>query len=631
MVEFLREIERQVKEILPEKAMITDMEIEGPEIIIYTKNVGLFLEDESLIKSLASKLKKRFVLRSDSSVLMDAEKAMEEIRAIIPEDAGVTNITFNPVFNEVIIEARKLGLVIGHGGETLKRITMKTNWTPKLLRVPSAESGIMRGIRDVMVRESDDVKKMLKRTGKRIYREQTKTTDWIRITALGGCREVGRSCHLLETPESKVLIDCGLNVGTSNVENAFPYMSSIDFSMEELDAVIISHAHLDHSGFLPYLFHYGYDGPVYCTPPTRDLMALLQRDYTKVIAKNAQNPPYSEKNIKHEVKNTITRQYGEVTDITPDIRLTFHNAGHILGSAMVHLHIGEGAHNLIYSGDIKFGYTELFDPAETRFPRLETIILESTYGGNKDVQPPRYVSDKKLIELIKGVMQKNGTVLIPSFAIGRAQEVMLVIENYAKQKGWDIPVYLDGMTKEASAMHTAYPEYLKRSLQRRVLHNDSPFDSNIFQNVDPKERDDIIDKGRAVILAPAGMMNGGPVLDYFKKTCEDPKNALVFVGYQAEGSVGKKIQRGAKDIALDNGGKVEQYKINMGVQTIEGYSGHADYNQLLGFFKKLTPKPDRVLTVHGEESKTINFARSLAYKFHVEASAPRTLDSIRLK
>jgi hypothetical protein len=619
----------KITEMLPKDIEITNVDIEGPEVVIYTKNIGRFLNDENLIKGLASHLKKRFVIRPDSSILMDPEQALVKINEIIPPEAGVERINFDVNFNEVVIEAKKLGLVIGHGGETLKRISMETGWLPRLLRTPTSNSEMMRGIRDTLIKESKDTKTLLKKVGKRIYRDQVKPTEWIRITALGGCREVGRSCLLIETPESKVMLDCGLNVAST--ENSFPYFNSIDFSLDQLDAVIISHCHMDHCGFLPYLFQYGFDGPVYCTTPTRDLMALLQVDYLDVLAKSAKTPPYSEKNIKDVVKHCITREYGEVTDITPDIRLTLHNAGHILGSALVHLHIGEGAHNLVYTGDMKFGYTELFEPAETRFPRLETMLIESTYGGQGDIQAPRYIGEKKLIDTILETTAKNGIVLIPTFAVGRAQEVSLIIENYARQRGWDIPVYLDGKAKEASAIHTAYPEYLKKNLQRRVLHNDSPFDANIFQMVDRTKRKEIIDQGRCVILAPAGMMNGGPVIEYFKNICEDPKNTIIFVGYQAEGALGRKIQRGVKEIALEDNGKTRGYNINMRVETVEGFSGHADINQLLGYFKKLSPRPERVLTMHGEEKKCMNLARTLSYKFRVEASAPRNLDSIRLK
>jgi KH/beta-lactamase-domain protein len=622
-------MKKQVDEILPKECLVESIDIEGPEIVIYTKNIGMFLNDESLIKTLASTLKKRFILRSDASTLMEPEKALEEIKKTVPAEADVCKIDFDQNFNEVVIEAKKLGLVIGRGGETLKKIATATGWMPRLLRTPTTTSDMLNGIREMLVRESKERKTFLKKVGKRIYRSPAKPTDWIRITALGGCREVGRSCLLIETPESKVMLDCGINVASTN--SPFPYLSSINFSLEELDAIIVSHSHLDHNGFIPYLFSYGYDGPVYCTPPTRDLMALMQVDYIEVLARSAKTPIYSEKDIKNEVKHCIVREYGEVTDITPDVRLTFHNAGHILGSALVHLHIGEGAHNLLYCADLKFGYSELFEPAETHFPRLETLITESTYGGQQDVHQPRYVGEKRLLDLIKETTDKNGVVLIPTFAVDRAQEIQLIIESCARQHGWDVPVYLDGKAKEASAIYTAYPEYMKRNVRGRILHNDSPFDSNIFQMADATKRQQIVEQGRCVVLAPAGMLNGGPILSYLKYACEDAKNALVFVGYQAEGSLGRKIQRGSRELVVEEEGKTKAYPINLKVDSIDVLSGHADFNQLLGFFKKIYPKPERVLTVHGEEKKCLNLAKTLAYKFRVEASSPRNLDSIRLK
>lgn len=629
MTEFLKEIEKKIMDILPKECEIVNVEIEGPDIVIYTKNVSKFLDEESLIKTLASSLKKRFVIRSDSSVLMDPEEAKKIIDEVIPLDAGVKNVSFDSEFNEVVIEAHKLGLVIGRGGETLKQITKKTKWTPKLQRSPTTESRMLRGIRETLLKSSKDRKKILKNVGKRIYRSPAKPTDWIRITGLGGWSEVGRSCILIETPESKVMMDCGVN--TASVTDSFPYFSSINFSLDELDAVVISHGHLDHCGFLPYLFSYGYDGPVYCSPPTRDVMTFLQVDYIDVLEKTAKTPIYTDKEIRKQLEHCIVKDYGEVTDIAPDVRLTLHNAGHILGSSLIHLHIGEGAHNLVYTGDLKFGFTELFDPAETAFPRIETLIIESTYGGPRDIQKPRYLEEQRMMNIIKETTDRNGVVLIPTFAIGRAQEVGLVIEQAARRNGWDIPVYMDGMTKEASAIHTAYPEYLKKSVQRRILHNDSPFDSNIFQLADKTKRKEIAEHGRAVILAPAGMMSGGPVVEYFKYLCEDPKNTLIFAGYQGEGSLGRKIQGGSRELAMEDNGKTRQFKINMKIDSVECLSGHADLNQLLGYFKKVTPKPERVLTIHGEERKCKNLARSFAYKFKVEAISPRNLDSIRLK
>jgi len=629
-VDFLKEISVEVHKLLPSDCNISKMELEGPEIVIYTKNISKFYEDENLIKSVATKLKKRFILRSDPSCLMPAEQALEKIKEIVPADANIESIDFDENFCSVVMVAEKLGLIIGPHGSILKEITTKTGWTPKLLRKPANNCPVVKGIRETLLKDSKEIKKNLKAVGKRIYRTPAKSTDWIRMSALGGCQEVGRSCLLIETPESKVLLDCGVNVAASGDES-FPILSSINFSLDELDAVIISHGHLDHSGFLPYLYEYGYKGPVYCTEPTRDVMALLQLDYHKVLEKSGRDAPYSEKHIKQEIKNVITRSYGEVTDITPDIRLTLYNAGHLLGSSLIHLHIGEGAHNMLYTGDLNFGFTELFNSANTTFPRLETLIIESTYGGTKARQPDRKMCEQNLYNLIKETIAKNGIVIIPSFAVGRAQEIQLVLERFSKNEDWDIPVYLDGMLKQASAMHTIYPEYLRRGVQRRILHNNSPFESNIFQMVDPKQREDIIENGRCVILASSGMMVGGPIIEYFKKTCENPNNAIVFVGYQAVGSLGRQIQRGKQTIALEEEGKLREFNVKMNVKTIAGFSGHADLNQLLGYIKRLYPKPERVLTVHGEESSCTNLSRTISYKFRIDSTSPRNLDSIRLK
>jgi predicted metal-dependent RNase len=164
-----------------------------------------------------------------------------------------------------------------------------------------------------------------------------------------------------------------------------------------------------------------------------------------------------------------------------------------------------------------------------------------------------------------------------------------------------------------------------------VLHNDTPFDSNIFQNVDPSQRERIIDEGRCAIIASSGMMTGGPVMEYFKKIADDQRNSLIFAGYQGEGSLGRKIQRGVKEVALEDNGKLQGIKVNCRVDTIDGLSGHADINQILGYIKKLHPKPERVLVVHGEEKKCSHLARTIGYKFRVEASAPQNLDSIRLR
>ncbi|MFH1545228.1 MAG: beta-CASP ribonuclease aCPSF1 [archaeon] len=629
-MQILKEIKEIVNNSLPPETGITSVEMEGPEVAIYTKNPKAFFENENYVAKIAFDLKKRINIRTDKSLLIEEEKARKKLEEIIPEGAGVKEVYFNTPFSEVVIEAIKPGLVIGKGGQTSKEIILQTGWTPNILRSPTSDSEILRGLRHHLHKYSAERKKILQETAKKIYRELPTNNGWIRLTALGGFREVGRSSILIETPETKVLLDCGINVASN--DEPFPFLDAIRFPIDQLDAIVISHAHIDHSGFVPYLFKLGYRGPVYLTKPTRDLMALLHFDYIDVLVKEGKDPPYTERDVKEMIKYCIPREYREVTDIAPDMRLTLHNAAHILGSASVHLHIGEGAHNLVYSGDLKYGFTRLFNNIDLNYPRLETLIIESTYGGKDDIQPDRRLSEERLIQIIKETIHNGGNVLIPVFSVGRAQEIILVIEDYYRKGMLEAKAYIDGMTKEASAIHTAYPEYLRKGVQRRVLQNDSPFTSELFKLADNSNREQIIEEKGSVILASSGMLTGGPSVGYLHKMAEDPKNCLIFVGYQGEGSPGRRIQNGLKTIVVNAGnGKSKAVNINMRVETVEGFSGHSDRNQLVNYVRTLNPKPKRILVNHGEKNNTIEFARYTAAKFRVNSNSIRNLDSVRLR
>jgi len=398
--EMLEEIKRTIIQRLPERVQVAKVEFEGPEVVIYTKNPEIITENGNLIRDIAKDIRKRIIIRSDRSVLMDPEKTIKKIHEIVPEEAKITNISFDDVTCEVIIEARKPGLVIGKYGSTSREIVKNTGWAPKILRTPPISSEIIQRIRRTLRKNSKERKKILQQLGSRIHQKPKYDNDWARLTAMGGFREVGRSCLYLQTPNSRVLLDCGVNVAGGDDKNSYPFLNVPEFTLDSLDAVIITHAHLDHSGFLPYLYHYGYDGPVYCTAPTRDLMTLLQLDHIDIAHREDEPLPFNVKHVKKSVKHTITLDYGEVTDIAPDIRLTLHNAGHILGSAMAHLHIGDGQHNMVYTGDFKYEQSRLLEPAANRFPRLETLVMESTYGGHDDVQPSRNHAEKELIKTI---------------------------------------------------------------------------------------------------------------------------------------------------------------------------------------------------------------------------------------
>ncbi len=630
-IKILDDINETLKKIVPDSCGITKVEMEGPEVIIYTRNPGAFFSTENLVSKIAFELKKRVNIRTDKSLLSNPEQAKKIIMELIPAEADVKEIYFEEPFSEVVIEAVKKGIVIGKGGEISKKIILQTGWTPRILRAPTSKSEILNGIRKHLFRHADERKKFLLKTAEEIYAPKPETKrQWIRFMALGGFREVGRSCMLLETESTKILLDAGLNF---SADDPYPYIDALGYPLSEIDAIVISHAHSDHTGLLPFIYKMGFDGPVYCTEPTRDLMTLLQFDYLDVSVSQEKTPPYSEADVKNALLHSITREYREVTDIAPDVRLTLHNAAHILGSSSVHLNIAEGAHNLVYSGDIKYGLTRLFDNIDVKYPRIETLIIESTYGSRDALQITREEAEQKLIEIIQETTQFGGNVLIPVFGVGRGQEICMVIED-AYKRGLlsdKNSIYVEGMVREASAIHTAYPEYLRQSLEKRILTNDSPFDSGLFKSVKKEDRDKICAGSGAVILSTSGMMNGGPVIDYFHKLAENPANTLVFVGYLAEGTFGRKIQQGLKTLPISDNGKTKRLDVKMRIETIDGFSGHADFNQLLGYVASLKPKPKKIIVDHGDPARSIELSKTLSAKFGISSSAIRNLEAVRLR
>jgi hypothetical protein len=631
--ELLKEIKQIVKEEPPFTDSVSDIDFEGPKVVLYCRKLDLLTENGEAIRNLAKRIRKRIILRPDPDILTEKKKAEDVIREFIPPEAGITDVVFSEDIGEVTIEAEKPGVAIGKEGVLLRELMYKIKWTPRVVRAPPIKSDLVRHIRLSMIHAGANRRGILKKIGRRIHREIKAKGDWVRVTTLGGAREVGRSCYLLQTPESKVMIDCGINVASE--ERAFPYLEVPEVDLEEVDAVILTHAHLDHCGYIPYLFKQGYDGPLYCTAPARDLAVLLQLDYVEIAEREGKLLPYEKRDISTFLTHTITLDYGDVTDIAPDIRVTFHNAGHILGSSVVHFHIGEGVYNVVYTGDLKFDRTRLFSPAVYSFPRAETLIIDSTYGAPQDVMPRRNQAEEEFIRTVVETVRRGGKVIVPAFAVGRAQEIMVLLEDYSKRGLLDgIPVYLDGMIWEATAIHTAYPEYLSRDLRELIFKSDAnPFLSEIFVKVKgPDQRSDVIEGEPGVIISTAGMMTGGPVMEYFKQLGPDPRNTLVFVGYQSEGSLGRRIQKGWREVPLrGERGRLEEVKVNMDVKTIDGFSGHSDRIQLLNYVRRLSPKPERVISVHGEESKCIGLASTIHKMLHIETRAPTNLETIRLR
>jgi len=630
----LKRIKDEIIQNLPAELKVQNIEFEGPEIAVYSENTDVNIVDSStVLKDLAKIMRKRVVFRWNVDKRKDPSETEAYIKNLVGEDAEISSIEFDHTRGEVIIESGKPGLVIGKKGVNLKEIRMNTFWQPKTIRTPPLASRTIQLIRNMLRQERKTQKEILLKIGKRIHRPTLFSDISVRLTSMGGFREVGRSCILMQTRDSNVLLDCGLNVGNPN--DRFPYFDIPEFSIRDLDAVIVSHAHLDHCGLVPFLYKYGYRGPVYCTLPTRNIATMLQLDFVQICEKEGRATPYSKSDVKSTVLHTIPLNWGKVTDIAPDIKLTLHNSGHILGSSMVHLHFGKGGYNFVYTGDFKYQKTRLLEKAAVKFPRVESLLIEATYGGPQDRIPSRQESEKELKQILNSTIRKGGKILIPVLAVGRAQELIIVLEEFISKGIIDkVPVFLDGLISEATAIHTANPDFLSSDLREKILHQGkNPFLSDFFTTVSShEERLNIIKGGPSIILATSGMLIGGPSVQYLRGLAIDSDSSLVFVSYQVSGTLGSRIQRGFREFQyVDPKGRTQLVKLNINTFTLEGFSGHSSRSQISQFLRRIQPRPKLVITDHGEESKCVSLSTMIHKKLRKATKAPKNRETLLLK
>jgi len=621
---------------IPREANVTKIDYEGPRIALYTTSPRYLMEHNEIISNLVNVIKKRIVVRTDESIRKLEEDARKILTECIPKEANLQGTFFDTATGEVSVEVKRPWL-LQKNAEAFNHaeVTEKTGWKLRVRKATTNPSSTIQAINYNLKISSTDRGKQLKQVGEKIFRPRLTQKSEVSLLTLGGFGQVGRSCMLLTTPDSKILIDCGINPGARSPMDSFPRLDWLNITLDDLDAVVIGHAHLDHTGFLPVLCKYGYKGPIYCTEPTLPMMNLIQLDAIKVASAQGRTPMYAERDVKQIMKQAITIPYGTVTDISPDIKLVLANAGHILGSALCHFHIGNGDHNFVYSGDIKFAKSILFESASWNFPRVETLLIESTYGAKEDIQASRQEVESSFLKSVNSILKDGGKVLIPIPAVGRAQEIMMVIDQYMKSGEMvEAPVFYEGMIAEASAIHEAYPEYLARELKQRILEtDDNPFDSEYFTNVEhPDAREEPLREGTpCIIIATSGMLEGGPVLEYFKNIAPDKRNKILFVSYQVNGTLGRRVLEGAKQVSLiGREGKVEVVTIECGIERLDGFSGHSDYNQLISFVHKLRPKLRRVLVNHGERRKSENLSMSIRRMLRIPTHYPQIQEAIKL-
>ncbi|MDS0281181.1 beta-CASP ribonuclease aCPSF1 [Haloarcula onubensis] len=625
----LENVRETIDEEVPRGITVTDVTYEGPELVIYTRDPKEFATDGDLVRRLASKLRKRITVRPDPDVLTPPDAAEDEIRDLVPEDADVSDIQFLADTGEVVIRAKQPGQVIGRRGETLREITKTTGWTPEVERTPAIDSPTVANVQTFLTQERDDRRDILERVGRQIHRDPMSSEEWVRVTTLGGCKEVGRAAYIISTADTRILVDCGDKPGERTERPYLDVPEAIGSGATALDAVVLTHAHLDHAALVPLLYENGYDGPIYCTEPTRDLLGLLTLDYIDSAAATGQVRPYGAEMVREAVKHCIPLSYGDVTDIAPDVKLTLHNAGHVLGSSVVHFHIGDGLYNVAFSGDIHYDSSRLLDGAVNEFPRVETLVLESTYGGRKDYQTDRDDSERKLKARLRHAAENDATVLVPTDAVGRPQELLVAIEEFVRSGDVpEIPVYMDEIIWEATAVHTSYPEFLRDDIERRLQSDDeNPFLADQFTPVgDDDERRAVADRDEAaVVLSTPGMCTPGPVRTWLRALAPDADNTLVFVDHQARGTLGNRIQRGTDSVTLDG----ESVPLNLRVETIDGFSGHADRQGLENFVKTMHPRPEKVLCVDGDQSATQDLSSSLYHDYNLRTFTPENLETFR--
>ncbi len=430
----------------------------------------------------------------------------------------------------------------------------------------------------------------------------------MRLTCWGAAGEVTGSMHLLEIGPKRILLDCGLFQGRR--EEARKKNESFPLDVHDLDAVVVSHAHIDHTGRLPLLTKLGYSGPIFCTPATRDLASVMLPDSGFIQEKDFEflqkrghdhlaEPLYTAHDAALVPDHMVSLPYDRPLDIVPGIRLTYTDAGHMLGSASVVLDIeAAGAkRRLVFSGDIgRWGLPIIRDPKPPKGP-ADVLIVESTYANK--VHESVVEAQGMLARYVNKVAKRGGKIFIPAFAIERAQELIYELHSLARANAIPkIPIYVDSpLAVNATDVFRLHPEAFDLS-ERLVRETDDLFRFPMVKYVRSVDQSKGLNtlRGPLIIIAASGMAESGRILHHLRNGIGDSRNLVLIVGFQASYTLGHRIQEGAKEVRIYG----EMVPCRAEVATIGGYSGHADRNELRQWVQLLEQAPTRAFTVHGE-------------------------------
>ena len=444
----------------------------------------------------------------------------------------------------------------------------------------------------------------------------------MKIKLLGAAKTVTGSCYSLVTKNEKILIDCGMFQGSKEMER----MNYEDFSFNPKDysALILTHAHLDHSGRIPKLIKYGFRGKIYCTEETKALAEIIMMDSAHIAKQDTEEenerrakqglpprkPIYNEIDVQNALKLFRIIEYGQDVKISKDILARFYDAGHILGAASIQLRIKEGKRiSLIaFSGDLGQANAVLVKNT-TPIPKADYAFIESTYGDR--LHPAIEVRKNELLRIINETYKRGGKLMIPSFAVERAQEILYYIGEFMREGL--IPrmnVYLDSpMAMKATKVFTEFTKDYNETIQESIGKKQDLFE---FPELIYTETTDESKKINGItepciVIAGNGMCTAGRIKHHIRNNIENPKNTLLFIGYQAEGTLGYWMKKGQKKIKLLG----VQIPVKSKIESIDGFSAHADYLGLTKWAESFSTKPKKLFVTHGEESQSQALAKRL--------------------
>ena len=443
----------------------------------------------------------------------------------------------------------------------------------------------------------------------------------MRLTFFGAAGEVTGSMYLLETAGKRILLDCGMFQGRR--EESRKKNENFPLAPADVDAIVLSHAHIDHAGRLPILRKRGYRGPIYCTSATKDLCAIMLADagfiqekdwqFLKRIHKNSQPEPlYTAEDGAAVPETMVGVPYEHATEIFPGIALTFYDAGHILGSASVVLDIATPGRptRFVFSGDIgRTGLPIIRDPKPPASDRpADVLIIESTYANR--VHESVAQAQELLAGWVNKVSKRGGKIFIPAFAVGRVQE--LIYELHGLERAGlipDVPIYVDSpLAVNATDIFRLHPEAFDKT-EQLIRMTDDLFHFKLVTYVRKVEESKRLNerRGPAVIIAASGMAESGRILHHLRNGLDDHRNLVLMVGFQASHTLGERLRSGASEVKIFG----EEVKVRAQVALISGYSAHADRPELLAWTNGLGPKPRRAFVVHGEQDRLEGMASLL--------------------